>query len=128
MGMNANSRASDLPSRSDLGHLVIVLVRRRVRRDFLRWQRRRIAHRTRGVSVYVILIPGGSIVPVVSPLVVGLVRLVVVVGIVAAVRIIRPIAVRVDVLSVIVPAVPLVELVTVLPLFLRRTSMVVPGV
>jgi len=100
-------------------------MQRRGGRDFLRRRYGRFGLRTRGVSVCVVLIPSDSCVP---PLVVGLVRLIVVVSIVAAVRIVRPIVVRVVVSGVVVPRIPLIELVTILFLLLWGTSVVIPGV
>lgn len=124
MSMNGNSRASDSPSRSRLGQ-VIVLIHRR---DLLRWRHRRFTFQTRRPSVRIVLMRGSSSVLIVSPLVVGLVRLMVVVSIVAAVRIVRSIAVWVVGSSVLVPAIPFAELVTVLLLLLRGTAVVVPSV
>ena len=125
MRMKVNSRADESPPWSNLGHLVIVLIRRRV---LLRWRDRRFALRTRGVSVHVVLVPTNSGVVRVSPLIIGLVRLMGIVSVVAAIRIVRPIVVRVVVSSVVVPAISLVELVAILLLLLWGTSVVVPGV
>jgi hypothetical protein len=117
--------ASEFPSRCNLSHLVIVLVHRGV---LLRWRYRRFALRARGDSTYIVLVPSNSGVVRVSPQVVGLVRLMVIVGVVAAICIVRSIVVRVVVSSVVVPAIPLAELVTILLLLPWRTSVVVPGV
>ena len=125
--MEANSRASEFPSRSNLSHLVIVLIRRRVRRILFRRGYRWFALRAWSVSVHIVLIPASCGVVTVSPLIVGLVRLMVIVSVVAAILIIRPIIVRVVVSSVVVPAISLAELVAVL-LLLWGTSVVVPGV
>ena len=126
--MEANSRTSEFPSRSSLGHLVVVLIGCSVRRILLRWWHGRFILRTRGISIHVVSIPGNPGVLGVPPLVVSLVWLMVIVSIVAAVRIVRPIVVRVVVSSVVVPAISLIELVTVLLLLLRGTSVVVPSV
>jgi len=123
--MGVDSRASEFPSRSNLDHLVIVLIRRRV---LLRRRDRRLALRTRGVPISIVLVPSNSGVVRVSPLIVGLVRMMVIVSIVAAVRIVRPIVVRVVVSGVVVSAISLAELVTILLLLLWGTSVVVPGV
>jgi hypothetical protein len=123
--MEASLRANDSPSRPSLGHLIIVLIRRRDPRDLLRWRHRGGTLQTRGVPVHLISVLGSPGVLIVSPLVVGLMRLVVVV---AGVWIVWPVIVRIVVLSVVVPAIALVEFATVLLLFLRRTPVVVSRV
>lgn len=118
--MDASSRVNGFPSRSSLGYRFLVFIRRRVRKVILRRRSRRVTLRTRAVSIDVISIPGSSGVLIVSPLVVGLVRLMVVVSVVAAEWVV--------VSGIIIPAIPLVELVTVLLLLLWGSSVAVPGV
>ena len=120
--MEANSRANDSPSRPSLGHLIIVFIHRRDPRDLLRWRHRGGTLQTRGVPVHLISVLGSPGVLIVSPLVVGLMWLVVVV---AGVWIVWPVIVRIVVLSVVVPAIALVEFAAVLLLFLRGAPVVV---
>jgi len=126
--METDSRASEFSPRPDLGHLVIVLIDRRARRILLRRRHRRVILRAWGDPIRIVSISSNSGVLIVSPLVVGLVRLTVVVSIVVAIRIMGSIVVRIVVSGVVVPAIPLVELATVLLLLLWGTSVVVPGV
>ena len=111
--MEGNSRACESSSWSGLGHLVIMLIRRCVRQILLRWWGRWFGLRAWGVSIRIVRILSGSTVLIVSPLFVGLVRLLVVVSTVAAILIVRCIIVRVVVWGVRGATIPLVEFVTV---------------
>lgn len=125
MHVESNSRAGEFPSGSSLSHLVIVLICRCAREMLLGWWGRWVTLRARGASIHIIWISRGSGVLIVSPLLIGLMRLLVVI---AAIRIVRRIVVRAIVLSIGVTAIPLVELVTVLLLLLRGTSVLILGI
>jgi hypothetical protein len=113
-----DSRASEFSSRSDLGHLVIILIRRCVRQILLRRRGWRVRLRARGASIYIVWMLSGSGVLIVPPLLVGLVWWSAVVSTVATILIVRCIVVRAIVSSIGLAAIPLVELVTVHFLFL----------
>ena len=105
-----------------------MFIRRRVRQILLRWWDRRITLWARGDSIRIVSIPSDSGILIVSPLFVGLVRLVVVISTVASVLIVLCAAIRVVMLSVGMTAVPLVELVTVLLLLYWGTPVAILAV
>jgi hypothetical protein len=110
-----------------VGHLIIMLMRCGIQKTLLRRWCRRVTLWTGGVSVGIVLIPSDTGILIIPPLVICLVGLLVVVGIVAAIRIVLCIIVRVIVLRFGVATMSLVEFVTIL-LLLLWISVVIFGV